>query len=72
MLIHLKNKDTLIIGDFKLRCCIGKKGINKNKIEGDKTTPAGTFKIKTIYYRHDRVRKPDTQLKVKKIIDKTT
>ena len=31
MLIELKNKDTLIIDDFKLRCCIGKKGINKKK-----------------------------------------
>ena len=27
MLIKLKNKDTLIIDDFKLKCCIGKNGI---------------------------------------------
>ena len=31
MLIKLKNKDTLIIDDFKLKCCVGKKGI---KIKG--------------------------------------
>ena len=35
MLIRLINKDTLIIDDFKLKCCIGKKGIKIKKIEGD-------------------------------------
>ena len=68
MLIKLKNKDTLIAGDFKLRCCIGKNGISKKKIEGDKTTPVGIFKLTSIYYRNDRVIKPETKLKVKKII----
>ena len=45
MLIQLKNKDKLIIGGFKFKCCIGKKGIKKNKIEGDFCTPSGKFKI---------------------------
>ena len=45
MIIKIKNKDTLIIGEFKLKCCIGKNGISKNKTEGDLTTPAGNFKI---------------------------
>ena len=34
-----------------------------NKIEGDKTTPKGTFKIGNLYYRKDRVKKPETKLK---------
>ena len=67
MLIRLKNKDTLIINDFKFRCCIGKKGIKRNKIEGDKSTPSGTFKLGDVYYRPDRVQKPHTKLKCKKI-----
>ena len=58
MLINLKNKDTLIIDDFKLKCCIGKKGLKKHKIEGDKSTPKGIFTISTIYYRKDKVDKP--------------
>ena len=29
MIIKLKNKDTLIIGEFKLKCCIGRNGISK-------------------------------------------
>ena len=67
MLIRLKNKDTLIIDDFKLKCCIGKKGLKKDKIEGDKCTPRGIFTIDTIYYRKDRVAKPCTNLKTKNI-----
>ena len=58
MLIILKNKDTLIVDDFKFKCSIGKNGIKTNKIEGDKCTPRGTFKLKTIYYRKDKVNKP--------------
>jgi len=67
MLINLKNKDTLIIDDFKFKCSIGKKGIKKNKIEGDKSTPKGFFSIGKLYYRADRVPKPRTDLNIKKI-----
>ena len=65
MLIRLKNKDTLIIDDFKFKCCIGKKGLKKDKIEGDKSTPKGIFSIGAVYYRKDRVDKPYTNLKTK-------
>ena len=67
MLIELKNKDMLIIDDFKFKCCIGKKGINIKKKEGDKATPHGIFKLGNIYYRSDRVQKPHSNLKCKKI-----
>ena len=65
MKITLKNKHTLKIDDFKFKCCIGKNGIKKNKIEGDKCTPKGTFKLGTLYYRKDKVKKPITSLKTK-------
>ena len=65
MKITLKNKHTLKIDDFKFKCCIGKNGIKKNKIEGDKCTPKGTFKLGTLYYRKDRVKKPISSLKIK-------
>jgi len=67
MLINLKNKDTLTIDDFKFKCSIGKKGIKKNKIEGDKSTPKGFFSIGKLYYRADRVPRPKTDLNIKKI-----
>ncbi|MBC8304729.1 MAG: L,D-transpeptidase family protein [Pelagibacterales bacterium] len=65
MLIRLKNKDKLIIDDFILKCCIGKNGVKKQKIEGDNSTPKGIFTIGTFYYRKDRVIKPFTNLKTK-------
>ena len=63
MTIFLKNKHTLQIDDFYFRCCIGKNGINKQKKEGDKSTPKGTFKIEHLYFRKDRLKKPNTNLK---------
>jgi len=64
MIIIIKNKETLLIDDFKLRCSIGKKGFNKKKIEGDLTTPSGTFDLGKIFYRPDRVQKPISKLKL--------
>ena len=63
MTILVKNKHTLQIDDFKFRCCVGKKGSTKNKKEGDKKTPKGTFEIENLYYRKDRKQKPFTLLK---------
>jgi len=63
MTILVKNKHTLQIGQFKFRCCIGKRGLTKNKKEGDKKTPIGTFGIENLYYRKDRIKKPVTFLK---------
>ena len=67
MLLRLKNKEYLVIDEFKFKCSIGKKGLNSKKIEGDHCTPIGVFKIGKVYYRPDRIKKPDTSLKTKKI-----
>ena len=67
MLIYLKNKHTLIIDNFKLNCCIGKNGTSKNKIEGDKKTPIGTFRLGSLYFRKDKFSNPLTKLKKIKI-----
>ena len=63
MIIKLKNKDKLIASSFIFKCSIGKNGLRKNKKEGDKSTPLGTFKIGNLYWRPDRVKKPETGLK---------
>ena len=62
MTIFVKNKHTLKLDDFEFRCCIGKKGSTKNKKEGDKKTPKGTFDIENLYFRKDRKKKPLTSL----------
>ena len=67
MIIHIKNKDTLIVKDFKFKCSLGRKGIRKNKFEGDFCTPSGKFKIGKLYWRSDRVQLPETKLLCKKI-----
>ena len=67
MLIRIKNKDQLIIDDFVFKCSIGKNGVKRKKIEGDKSTPKGKFTLGKIYYRPDRVPKPETVILTKKI-----
>ena len=63
MTIILKNKETLQFKDFIFKCAIGKKGFTKNKTEGDKKTPKGIFYLDKLYYRKDRIKKPQTNLK---------
>ena len=63
MIIFQKNKHTLQIDEFLFNCCIGKKGSTKNKKEGDKKTPKGSFKIENLYFRKDRLTRPLTSLK---------
>ena len=67
MIIHVKNKDTLIIDDFELRCCVGRNGLNSNKKEGDYSTPKGTFNLRKLYFRKERVGIPKCKIG-KKII----
>jgi len=70
MIIFLKNKHTLQIDEFNFQCSVGKNGITTKKIEGDKKTPAGFFKIEHLYYRKDRINFPKTDLKCIKISEK--
>ena len=69
MLIYLKDNNTLCVDDFQFRCSIGKNKLKKNKVEGDKSTPVGKFRLKYLYYRKDRIKKISTKIK-KKIIKK--
>ena len=62
MTIFLKNKHTLQFDDFYFKCCIGKKGITKRKREGDYKTPSGTFAFEELFFRKDRIKKPETSL----------
>ena len=67
MTIIIKNKDTLIYDEFIFKCCIGKNGLTNQKLEGDKKTPTGIFKLGNLYYRNDKKIKPETKLKLVKI-----
>ena len=63
MIIKVINNNTLILGDFKFKCCVGKSGITKYKTEGDKKTPKGLFKLDNLYFRKDKNSKLNTKLK---------
>ena len=67
MTIIIKNKETLLIENFKFRCSVGKKGFSRSKKEGDLKTPKGIFDLGNIYYRQDRIEKPISKLKLIRI-----
>ena len=62
MQIVLKNKDTLLFGEFKFKCSIGK-GITSKNFEGDKKTPRVNISLGPTDYRKDKFSKLDTKLK---------
>lgn len=45
-----------------VKCALGKNGVSASKHEGDGTTPAGAFPIREVWYRADRLPKPETVL----------
>ena len=59
------NKKNLIYGNYKAKCALGKRGIDFKKKEGDLITPKGSYKIRFVLYRNDRVKK--LQSKIRKI-----
>ena len=63
MNIIICRKSTLILNDFKFKCCVGKCGFTKKKQEGDKKTPKGFFNLGNLFFRKDRYEKPITKIK---------
>src|SRR4051794_23429720 len=57
----------LRIGNTVFRCALGRSGIRRDKREGDGGTPAGTWSIRHVLYRDDRIARPETGLPVQAI-----
>ena len=52
----------LTAGDHVFSCAIGRTGLAGEKREGDGGTPIGTFPLRELRYRQDRVSAPETGL----------
>ena len=59
----LINKKYLTFNNYKVKCVVGKRGIGFKRKEGDSITPKGTYKVKYILYRKDRIKKIQTKIK---------
>tara|TARA_B100000945_G_scaffold151239_1_gene121336 strand:+ start:92 stop:583 length:492 start_codon:yes stop_codon:yes gene_type:complete len=68
MHITLKKKN-LYFKHYKIKCAIGKRGISKNKYEGDLCTPIGKFTFEYLLYRKDKIKNLKTNIP-KKVIKK--
>jgi L,D-peptidoglycan transpeptidase YkuD (ErfK/YbiS/YcfS/YnhG family) len=66
-MIVVKKNNSLEYKNLKFRCALGEAGIQKKIKEGDNITPKGTYKILSVYYREDRVKKIKCSIKKIKI-----
>lgn len=46
-------------------CALGRNGIQQTKREGDGATPAGTFALRQVFYRPDRLAPPSCKLPIR-------
>jgi L,D-peptidoglycan transpeptidase YkuD (ErfK/YbiS/YcfS/YnhG family) len=61
------DKGTLVLGQLKVPCALGRSGRIARKREGDGATPLGRYRILHVLYRADRRPRPRTGLPVKAI-----
>ena len=57
----------VIFGPLVLACALGRSGRRVLKREGDGATPVGRWAVREVFYRPDRIRRPQTRLKVSPI-----
>ena len=57
-----RRRGLLVAGSLTVPCTLGRSGIRRRKHEGDGVTPRGTWRLVSILYRADRLRRPSTAL----------
>ena len=61
----------LRFGTHRSRCALGKGGVTKTKKEGDGKTPIGRYRLRRIWYRPDRIMRPQSPLPIAEISQKS-
>ena len=62
-----RTRGWLLAGLFAVPVALGRGGIRANKREGDGGTPRGTFRLRRLWWRADRMARPMTHLPVRPI-----
>jgi L,D-peptidoglycan transpeptidase YkuD (ErfK/YbiS/YcfS/YnhG family) len=68
--IVVEGPDRIRFGDKIYRCAVGKGGIQVDKTEGDGVSPVGSYPIRSVYYRKDRIDQPKSVFETHVIQDK--
>jgi L,D-peptidoglycan transpeptidase YkuD (ErfK/YbiS/YcfS/YnhG family) len=62
-----RSRGWLLAGPHAVPVALGRGGIRANKREGDGGTPRGTFRLRQLWWRADRMTRPMTHLPVRRI-----
>jgi len=57
-----KSRGTLRFGNRVYNCALGREGLHTEKVEGDGVSPIGTYPLRTVLYRPDRISAIETGL----------
>ena len=57
----------LICGSLRFRCALGRSGASTRKREGDGASPRGTYAVREIYYRGDKLLRPQAALPLRRL-----
>lgn len=55
----------LALGEWRVRCALGRSGLKAVKREGDGATPLGRFRLLNAYYRPDHLRRPVMSMRLR-------
>jgi L,D-peptidoglycan transpeptidase YkuD (ErfK/YbiS/YcfS/YnhG family) len=67
MNILLNQKGYAVFKNKTYKTTFGSSGIRKKLSEGDNITPIGSYPLRRVFYRHDRIATPQTDLPLFKI-----